>query len=69
MTMAIFHRVAFILEDDVCRELEALVPLDQRHQVVNAALRRELELLRQRQGEAAPDPAPRRRRRTSAPSR
>jgi|GEM_PF-4102889 len=58
MTTAIFHRVAFLLEEDVCRELEALVPLAQRHRVVNAALRRELELLRQQSESVPPELTP-----------
>jgi hypothetical protein len=45
----IIHKVNFLLEDDVCRELEDLVPLAKRNQVANEALRKELELLRRNQ--------------------
>ncbi len=45
----IIHKVNFLLDDEVCRELEELVPLGKRNQVANEALRKELELLRRRQ--------------------
>ncbi len=45
----IVHKINFLLEDDVCRELEDLVPLANRNQVANEALRKELELLRRQQ--------------------
>ena len=45
----IVHKINFFLEDDVCRELEDLVPLANRNQVANEALRKELELLRRQQ--------------------
>ncbi len=45
----IVHKINFLLEDDVCRELDNLVPLAKRNQVANEALRKELELLRRRQ--------------------
>lgn len=45
----IVHKINFLLEDDVCRELDNLVPLASRNQVANEALRKELELLRRRQ--------------------
>ena len=42
----IIHRVTFHLQDDVCRELETLVPLAKRNQLINEVLRRELGLVR-----------------------
>jgi hypothetical protein len=42
----IIHRVTFHLQDDVCRELETLVPLAQRNQLINEVLRKELGLVR-----------------------
>ena len=45
----IVHKINFLLEDDVCRELDDLVPLANRNQVANEALRKELELLRRQQ--------------------
>jgi hypothetical protein len=45
----IVHKINFLLEDDVCRELDNLVPLANRNQVANEALRKELELLRRQQ--------------------
>jgi hypothetical protein len=49
----VIHKVNFLLEDEVCRELENLVPLGKRNQVANEALRKELELLRRQQAEEA----------------
>jgi hypothetical protein len=45
----IVHKINFLLEDDVCRELDNLVPLANRNQVANEALRKELKLLRRQQ--------------------
>jgi hypothetical protein len=45
----IVHKINFLLEDDVRRELEDLVLLANRNQVANEALRKELELLRRQQ--------------------
>jgi hypothetical protein len=42
----IIHKINFFLEEDVCRELDDLVPLGKRNQVANEALRKELALLR-----------------------
>lgn len=49
----IIHRVTFHLQDDVCRELETLVPLAKRNQLINEVLRRELGLVRQQHNRAA----------------
>jgi hypothetical protein len=36
----------FIIEEEICKELESLIPPGQRSRVVNHALRKELELIR-----------------------
>ena len=41
-------KLNFLIEEDICRELENLVPSGERSKVVNQALRRELELIRRR---------------------
>jgi hypothetical protein len=45
----ITRKVNFLLEDAVYRDLENLVPAGKRSQVVNEALRKELELVRRKQ--------------------
>jgi len=40
------RRLNFVIDDDICKDLEKLVPSGKRSQVVNAALRKELELIR-----------------------
>ncbi|MBM4293396.1 MAG: hypothetical protein FJ126_00610 [Deltaproteobacteria bacterium] len=40
------RKINIVIDEDVYQELENLVPSGKRSQVVNAALRRELELLR-----------------------
>jgi Arc/MetJ-type ribon-helix-helix transcriptional regulator len=40
------RRLNFVIDDDVCKDLEKLVPSGKRSQVVNAALRKELEMIR-----------------------
>ena len=42
------RKLNFIIEEDVSRDLESLVPLGQRSKVVNQALRKELELIRRK---------------------
>ena len=42
------RRLNFIIDDDVCKDLEKLVPSGKRSQVVNAALRKELEMIRRK---------------------
>lgn len=42
------RKLNFLIEEDICRELENLVPSGERSKVVNQALRRELELIRRR---------------------
>ena len=38
----------FLIEEDISRDLDNLVPAGQRSKVVNAALRKELELIRRK---------------------
>jgi hypothetical protein len=42
------RKMNFLIEETICRELEHLVPPGKRSQVVNEALRKELELIRRR---------------------
>jgi hypothetical protein len=42
------RRQNFLIEEDISRDLEKLVPPGKRSQVVNAALRKELELIRRK---------------------
>ena len=41
-------KLNFLIEEDISRDLEDLVPAGQRSKVVNAALRKELELIRRK---------------------
>ena len=43
------RKLNFLIEEAVCRELEQLVPSGKRSQVVNEALRKELERIRKKQ--------------------
>jgi hypothetical protein len=40
------RKLNFLIEENICRDLETLVPAGKRSKVVNDALRRELELIR-----------------------
>ncbi len=40
------RKLNFVIDDDTCKDLEKLVPAGKRSQVVNTALRKELELIR-----------------------
>jgi hypothetical protein len=42
------RRQNFLIEEDIYRDLEKLVPPGKRSQVVNTALRKELELIRRK---------------------
>jgi hypothetical protein len=42
------RKLNFLIEEALCRELEELVPSGKRSQVVNEALRKELERIRRR---------------------
>lgn len=42
------RKLNFLIEEDVSRNLESLVPSGQRSKVVNQALRKELELIRRK---------------------
>jgi len=42
------RKLNFLIEELICRDLEHLVPPDKRNQVVNEALRKELESIRRR---------------------
>ena len=42
------RKINFLIDNDVAREMEDLVPAGKRSKVVNEALRRELELIRRR---------------------
>ena len=42
------RKLNFLIEEDISRDLEDLVPAGQRSRVVNEALRKELELIRRR---------------------
>ncbi|MGO9016788.1 MAG: hypothetical protein ACLQVJ_00405 [Syntrophobacteraceae bacterium] len=42
------RKLNFLIEELICRDLEQLVPLGRRSQVVNEALRKELESIRRR---------------------
>jgi hypothetical protein len=41
-------KLNFIIEEDICRELESLIPAGKRSFVVNNALRKELETIRRK---------------------
>ncbi len=43
------RKLNFLIEEDISRDLENLVPAGQRSRVVNEALRKELELIRRKQ--------------------
>jgi len=43
------RKLNFLIEESLCRDLEALVPAGKRSRVVNDALRKELELLRRKE--------------------
>jgi hypothetical protein len=43
-----YRKVNFLIEKTICNDLERLVPPSERIQVVNDALRKELELIRRR---------------------
>ena len=43
------RKLNFLIEEEVCQDLEKLVPPGKRSQVVNIALRKELEMLRRQQ--------------------
>lgn len=43
------RKLNFLVAEDICRDLENLVPPGKRSQVVNEALRKELELIRRQQ--------------------
>ncbi len=42
-------KINFLIEEDIFREMELMVPQGKRSKVVNQALRKELELLRRKQ--------------------
>ncbi len=42
------RKLNFLIEDEICREMERIVPTGKRSRVVNDALRKELELLRRK---------------------
>jgi len=42
------RKLNFLIEEDISRDLENLVPVGQRSKVVNKALRKELELIRRK---------------------
>ena len=42
-------KINFLIEEDILREMELMVPQGKRSKVVNKALRKELELLRRKQ--------------------
>ena len=42
------RKLNFLIEELICRDLEQLVPLGRRSQVVNEALRKELESIRRK---------------------
>ncbi|OPY79873.1 MAG: hypothetical protein A4E65_01737 [Syntrophorhabdus sp. PtaU1.Bin153] len=42
------RKLNFLIEESICRDLEALVPAGKRSKVANDALRRELELIRRK---------------------
>jgi hypothetical protein len=42
------RKLNFLIEEDISRDLEDLVPVGQRSKVVNKALRKELELIRRK---------------------
>ncbi len=44
------RKLNFLIEELVCRDLEQLVPPGRRSQVVNEALRKELESIRRKKG-------------------
>ena len=43
------RKLNFLIEESICRELEQLIPSGRRSQVVNEALRKELERIRKKQ--------------------
>ena len=42
------RKLNFLIEEEICREMERIVPTGKRSRVVNDALRKELELLRRK---------------------
>lgn len=42
------RKINFLIDNDVAREMECLVPAGKRSKIVNEALRRELELIKRR---------------------
>jgi len=42
------RKLNFMIEEDICRDLETLVPVGKRSRFANNALRRELELMRRK---------------------
>lgn len=42
-------KINFLIEEDIFREMERMVPQGKRSNIVNQALRKELELLRRKQ--------------------
>ncbi len=42
------RKLNFLIEENICRGLESLVPSGKRSKVVNEALRKELELIRRK---------------------
>ncbi len=42
------RKLNFLIENDICSDLEALVPAGKRSKIVNNALRKELELIRRK---------------------
>jgi hypothetical protein len=42
------RKINFLIDNDVAREMESLIPVGKRSKVVNEALRRELELIKRR---------------------
>jgi hypothetical protein len=46
------RKLNFLIENDICHDLEALVPAGKRSKIVNNALRKELELIRRKRAVA-----------------
>lgn len=42
------RKLNFLIENDICNDLERLVPAGKRSKIVNIALRKELELIRRK---------------------
>jgi hypothetical protein len=42
------RKINFLIEEDVARQLESLIPAGKRSRIVNEALRRELELVKRK---------------------